>query len=447
MLEVFFYISAGLTITLALGLYITNVVFSFYYKTYELDKNKAISYIQDTLNSKLIYEFNPRDKCLEGEEKLSLGTWDGSIDKCKCGNKEPTPNACTAEQKDCQTLKGQEAKNYTVFNQKEICVKKEGSTYLDLIKSGQIISKDTECPKGKEKECGIVDTFNRKLCVKTDEKCPVNISRLNQSFEITNQNQIQENNFLNEENTLEKIISVIKLSDGFPCLNPSEKKWDAYHPEEKVKYQRCSSYNGISTDHRYEKLVYFNTNKYELYKDNDLLNYKTDELLKDNSTIYLYGATFLGFNVDEDEGFDYEKIISIQDLSNDCAKVMHVLSIIMLAVLGSPLLGGVGAATGSGEAAGYCALFFLAVAGVIIAISFLIDFILCIIIYISVQRIKWRLEDLANLGDNFIKVIINEVIENYSSNYSYSLSIIIVLVLFVCFGVSFIILLVKKRDD
>ena len=170
-------------------------------------------------------------------------------------------------------------------------------------------------------------------------------------------------------------------------------------------------------------------------------------MLKDNSTINLYGTTFLGFNVDEDEGFDYEKIISIQDLSNDCAKVMHVLSIIMLAVLGTPLLGAAGATTGSAEAAGYCALFFLAVAGIVIAISFLIDFILCIIIYISVQRIKWRLEDLANLGDNFIKVIINEVIENYSSNYSYSLSIIIVLVLFVCFGVSSIILLVKKRDD
>ena len=447
MLEVFFYISAGLTITLALGLYITNVVFSFYYKTYELDKNKAISYIQDTLNSKLIYEFNRRDQCLEGEEKLSLGTWDGSIDKCKCGNKKPTLYACTAEQKDCQTLKGQEAKNYTVFNQKEICVKKEGSTYLDLIKSGQIISKDTECPKGKEKECGIVDTFNRKLCVKTDEKCPVNISRLNQSFEITNQNQIQENNFLSEDNTLEKIISVIKLSDGFPCINPSEKKWDAYHPEEKVKYQRCSSYNGISTDHRYEKLEKFQTDKTQLYKDNNLNKFLTTQLNEDNSTINLYGATFLGFNIEGEEGFDYEKIISIQDLSNDCAKVMHVLSIIMLAALGSPLLGGVGATTGSGEAAGYCALFFLAVAGVIIAISFLIDFILCIIIYISVQRIKWRLEDLANLGDNFIKVIINEVIENYSSNYSYSLSIIIVLVLFVCFGVSSIILFVKKRDD
>ena len=51
------------------------------------------------INTKLIYDFNPRPKCQEGEEKLVLGTWDGIVEGCECrGNF--FENICSSEQTD-----------------------------------------------------------------------------------------------------------------------------------------------------------------------------------------------------------------------------------------------------------------------------------------------------------------------------------------------------------
>jgi hypothetical protein len=71
-----------LLITLFIALYIIVITFSFKYKKYELEKESVIEYIHNSLNAQLIYGFNPRDQCEEGEEKLVLGAWDGTIDKC-----------------------------------------------------------------------------------------------------------------------------------------------------------------------------------------------------------------------------------------------------------------------------------------------------------------------------------------------------------------------------
>ena len=56
-----------LGIIVVLGLIITNLVFSFKYEAYEIHNEKIISYIHDTLNTKFIYDFNPRINCKEGE--------------------------------------------------------------------------------------------------------------------------------------------------------------------------------------------------------------------------------------------------------------------------------------------------------------------------------------------------------------------------------------------
>ena len=163
-LSVFFYVGIVLSIILALGLYITNLVFSFKYITYKLDKEAVINYIENTLKSRLIYKFNPRTVCLDNEEELVLGTWNGTISKCNCKGKKKDYE-CTAEDYDCKTEEGEKPINYTVFNGQRICVVREGDTFYDLIKSGKIIEKDKNCPD-TDKSCGIVDTFDRKLYVK-----------------------------------------------------------------------------------------------------------------------------------------------------------------------------------------------------------------------------------------------------------------------------------------
>ena len=438
-----------LDIIVALGLIITNLVFSFKYEAYEIHNEKIVSYIHETLNTKFIYDFNPRIKCKEGEEKLILGTWDGTIDKCQWWN-YLKDYACTKEDKDCQTIAGVKPKNYTVSGGKEICVVRKGETYYNLVKSGKIISKDKNCPEN-EKSCGIVDTLERKLCVNKDEDCPLNITSIDKEYEEININKLISKinldndimNFLDETIDNNKIISIIKISDGLPCLNISEKNWKSYHPEEKYKNEKCYPINGKTLDDRYQKFEKFYTKKLDLYKDNDLGDYITDLLRNDETIINLYGMNLIGIDVEE-EGFNYDKIISFQELSNSCGKAMYIIAYIIIGTLVSPFVYLIkscdsNSSLGEGGIAIFCII-----CAILCMLGLLIDFILCIIIYVSNQKIEWLLKDSLNIEDNAIKELINELIENHSSNYSYSLAIIILFVIFALCGIAVLIIFCIK---
>ena len=109
---------------------------------------------------------------------------------------------------------------------------------------------------------------------------------------------------------------------------------------------------------------------------------------------------------------------------------MKVFSIIMLVVLVGPLIGGGGAASVAAEC---CIAIFVGLGAVVIVISFLVDFILCIIIYINVQRIEWRIVDFSKICDEYTNEMLKEVVDKYATNYRFALAIIIVLSLMVFF--------------
>ena len=363
------YISGGLSIVLAKGLYITNIVFSFKYKIYEFEKESIILTVNNHLNTKLIYSFNARDKCEDGYETLNLGIWNGSYTK--------------------------PAKNYTVFAGKEICV----------------IRKGTQNCKENYKSCGIIDTLDRKLCVNKDEDCPINkddIDNFHENLFISNKKLDSENKmYLNEEGDEKKIISLIKLSDGLPCIRNNEFYWSSYHVDENIKFQDCSYVKDKNRDDRYVKLKNFQTNKTELYKDNKLDDYITNKTLKDNTTIYLYGGPLIGINL-EKRDFNYENLLSIQKLVNSCSNVMRIFSYILIGSIIFPIIGGGGKAKGVEDA---CIICNLILGAIFVGISFVVDFILCIIIY----------------------EMLKEVVEKYSTNYKFALGLIIVLSLMVFF--------------
>jgi len=447
------YFCKALTIISGLGLYITNIVFSTKYVIYKLDKNPVINYIDKTLKSKLIYEINQRPHCLNNEEKLVIGTWDGTINKCKCDDGTIKDFDCGPEDINCVTIES-EKKNYTVFNGNEICVK-NGETYYNLLKSGKIINKYQNC-KETDKSCGIIDTFERKLCVKKDEKCPIykyniyNNTDNNMEYNLIqfNKNKIY---YLNEGNEEEKIISVIQLSDGYPCKNFTEKNWRAYHKEEKIKNQKCSTVKGKSIDDRFVKFDNYNTTKSKLYRDNNLSNYITNELEADNSTINLYGSTFLGLDISLDS-FNYQKLISIQNLSNDCNKVMLFISYILLYAVIVPTMKSIcllfmGNLYGYGYRKELPLVFTFVIAEIVTIDGFLVHVILSIIIYICVKRIKWIVADTKRMGEDIIKLTMDELNEKYSINYNFTFSIIIVFVVFFYMGICTIIISSYKRKQ
>ena len=168
------------------------------------------------------------------------------IDKFQC-EKQIKNYSCIEEDKECKTIEGISPKNYIIFEGKEICVVRKKETYYDSIRAGKIIAKNKNCPENK-KLCGIVDTLERKLCINKEEDCPINKASINKFYEETTLNNFiskinfdKDNimNFLDEENDENKIISIIKLSDGLPCLNISQKNWISYHPDERYKIQNC----------------------------------------------------------------------------------------------------------------------------------------------------------------------------------------------------------------
>ena len=404
-----FYVSIGLSICLAIGLYVTNIVFSFKFKFYEFEKDSIILTVNNHLNTRLIYSFSVNDKCPSGYETLKLGTWNGSFTK--------------------------PAKNYTVFAGKEICVIRKGDIFKELIDAGKIINKTQDCP-GTSKSCGIIDTLNRKLCVDQNEDCPINKDDID-SFPVnlfTSNQKLDNDNkmYLNEEVEEKKIITSIKLSDGFPCIRSNESRWISYHADEYTRSEDCSYVKDKNTDDRYVKFERFSTNKTELYKDNDLDEFINEKTRQDPTIINLYGGPLIGMKLDK-RNFNYEELLSIQKLVNSCSRVMKVFSIIMLGVLVGPLIGGGGAASGAGTV---CVGIFLGLAGVVIVIGFLVDFILCIIIYCNVQRIEWRIVDFSKICDVYTNEMLKEVVDKYSTNYKFALGIIIVLSLLVFFSIS-----------
>jgi len=404
-----FYVSIGLSICLAIGLYVTNIVFSFKFKFYEFEKDSIILTVNNHLNTRLIYSFSVNDKCPSGYETLKLGTWNGSFTK--------------------------PAKNYTVFAGKEICVIRKGDIFKELIDAGKIINKTQDCP-GTTKSCGIIDTLNRKLCVDQNEDCPINKDDIdNFPVNLFTSNQKLDNDnkmYLNEEVEEKKIMTSIKLSDGFPCIRSNESRWISYHADEYTRSEDCSYVKDKNTDDRYVKFERFRTNKTELYKDNGLDEFINEKTRQDPTIINLYGGPLIGMKLDK-RNFNYEELLSIQKLVNSCSRVMKVFSIIMLGVLVGPLIGGGGAASGAGTV---CVGIFLGLAGVVIVIGFLVDFILCIIIYCNVQRIEWRIVDFSKICDVYTNEMLKEVVDKYSTNYKFALGIIIVLSLLVFFSIS-----------
>ena len=323
---------------------------------------------------------------------------------------------------------------------------------MELLKSNKILKGG--CPSNS-RSCGTIDTLGRELCLENERECPIN--SLNHVLQNGVNSQLNENNhllyeghgynmyLLNEENEKGTIISTFKISDGFPCIDTAQKKWKVYLPKKQITTYTCTtSVKGTIVDKRYIDFTKFRTNYSELYKDNKLNNYISDEMKSDDTIIDLYGRPYYGIDI-SGESFDYQKIMSIQDTSNTCNDVMRITSIVMICAVASPILALCGApAAGGGNCDSRGVECFAIVYGVIIGIAlvigYLINFVVCIIIYISIQRLKWILVDNSNIGDEFTNEMFKLLLDNYSSNYNYALGIIIVIAIMFASGIISLIL-------
>ena len=220
----------------------------------------------------------------------------------------------------CRDITEIPSKYYEKFDFKNIFVKRTKERYRDFLFNKQIIENNKECPEGY-KCCGIVDTLNRKLCLKINEQCPITINSLNKN--------ITENNTENSQ-----ILSIFKITETKPCMNPNQKDWENVY---KLEYppKNCTKVNNQLYDFRYEKLENFVTNKFDLYDNNGIIqNYPSNSYskLKDKK-LYLYGRNFIGFNNEDVEEFSLDDLISYETISNKHYSFIWKISLIALILL------------------------------------------------------------------------------------------------------------------
>jgi len=196
--------------------------------------------------------------------------------------------------------------------EKSFCVIRKGKTYKELIQENQIKNKNDSCPDNYI-FCGIIDTLDRKLCVKNGEECPITIKNIAPTTE----------SFINEENeNNNKLISLIEVGENYPCMNYSEKIWTTYDANDRNDVTSCSNIGDKKFDDRFEQIKGFQIDKEKFYKNNDLEVYSDIEFK--NLNVNLYGRVLFGLDYNG-ENINYERMMEIQENVNTYGKAIKTI--------------------------------------------------------------------------------------------------------------------------
>ena len=306
-------------------------VFTFIFIEYDFNNHPIAQEIENSIDGKPIMSINLKSACSPNEEILVFGEWDGTKEGCKCGDTFKSNDMCVkaygAGHTECNTINPVPPIKYKKIKSKYICVKKYYRTYKELLKSKQIISKNKECPLNY-KSCGIIDTLERQLCFMNGEDCPITI----EYFRNMNSNSnliLKDKPFKTLNNS--QIISLIKIHEYTPCINPSEKNWRYNYILQDNRTCNTKILDNL-LDYRYEEIPTFATTKYELYKDNEIddeyNNYDLERVI-----VNLYGRSFMGFEGKKIDNFSYKNLLSYQKSSNRCRIGMKYLFFISFVVI------------------------------------------------------------------------------------------------------------------
>ena len=313
-------------ITIFFYIIVLNIIYSYFDFEYDFENSIAFE-IDQIMDSRLIYSFIPKNKCEEGEEALLFGKWKGLKPGCKCLITGINKGKCSREQRKfsfCKDIPSVPSKYFQRINSKKICVKRTKQTYKELLLNNQIIENNEKCKEGF-KCCGIVDTLNRRLCMRKDEQCPLTIDDINYGKSNDDGNS--------------QIISVFKITETKPCMYPNEKEWKTPYKLE-FPNKQCSPINNKKYDFRYEKLENFTTNKFDLYQNNKIIQYyPTDTFLAlEREKVSLWGRNFIGINIEDIKEFSFDNLIFYENISNKLYSVIWSISLISLFFLICSLL-------------------------------------------------------------------------------------------------------------
>jgi len=240
---------------------------------------------------------DPNSECSDyNMESLLNDYWSGTVKGCEIDN--------IIVRFQCHLIgslsKPIDKVKYKYWDGAELCAKRINSTYFDLVKE------KINCPI-HYKSCGIIDNLGNQLCVKNEEKCPLNYIKLEDKSktELPPLSNIPDsiiiletqNKYLyySNEMTNAKIVNEVIISDLTPCTNPKFKNNypnSTYDLDLFYKHSHCGNFSDNSpiTETKYSLL---NSN----YEQIDELFYLL--LLKDNNIIQNFNNLPNGKNFTE----------------------------------------------------------------------------------------------------------------------------------------------------
>ena len=299
---------------------IVHFVFFFYIKETDFEN------IFDAFESSPLFDFSIRPTC-GSNSHIVFHTWEGREEKdYYYSNGRRRSRTKIVDVTDISAINGH------LFCYKYI-------SYKDLLYNGQIIKKGETCPQKYQKNCGIIDTLEQKLCIKNEDICPLYDVGIGQKADTTNyiyKSPTEGNVYYNKENYNDpnkRIIGKIILSDGQPCYRLNEKKWRKFVSEEA---------GNQNLDCELEVFGQFDDDRYihkgditydKLYQDNlgsnyNIFNDEKEELKK--KSVSLYKREFLGIdkscdrktNIKKD---DYKKLRKNQKMEKICLIVEAII--------------------------------------------------------------------------------------------------------------------------
>lgn len=200
---------------------------------------KSIDSLGDNWNLSPILkaEFSKKTCSELGMVDIIVDQWPGTNEGCDCTNKVTDKNG-TIEEGTCSRFKGSSEKNckdvasianktYSIWRNHHFCGQLMNVTnYFDLL----YVKKSDECMP-EYKSCGLLDTLQNKLCVNSQDECPLNFLKIVSAeaaatYDITKYNKngpLTDGKFLITSNKHPESSLAIQflVSQGKPCLDNS----------------------------------------------------------------------------------------------------------------------------------------------------------------------------------------------------------------------------------
>ena len=444
-----------LSIIISVVIIILHIIFSFKYVKYDFENYQIFNEIQKNLDGRLIYSFRRSPFCNGDEEKLILGIWDGTREGCYCDNILDKTCSDTLLNEGCKTIPSNDPMEFMIINSNFICVKKSTLSYKDLLISDQVIEKDQNCPQNY-KSCGKIDTLDRKFCVKMEEPCPINKIDIENNKYDSNENFFYLSSnykfYYSNNDTDGQILSIFKLSQNYPCINPAERYWDYYYILEQ-KNKRCTTeLKNIIYDNRFELISNFTTKMYQLYLENSILGklryIEEIDLNKiKNDNVYFYGRNFIGFNKDKikKSAFKYDELLEQQNSSNKYYNIIWFSSFAIYGLLAISLIYLIIILIGLEEFSIKaltlkCGQSSEENKNLLIPIIFIVGIIFVFVSFILNSGIIYYYNDIKSIlnfegSDEFLNELIDILFQKYSKNYGYAVAIVVLFCVDFFFGI------------